>query len=73
MEIEGAHPKWEKYERYVSEIGKWAWIVGILSGVIYIIWGIYGAAVVGEPRKQGKEKCKELGKMVAELVSRLKS
>ncbi|MFX0057928.1 MAG: hypothetical protein ACFE85_16970 [Candidatus Hodarchaeota archaeon] len=24
----------------VSNIGKWAWIIGILNGIIYIIWGL---------------------------------
>jgi hypothetical protein len=47
METEEGNSKWSKYEKFVSELGKWAWIIGILSGIIYIIWGIYGAAVVG--------------------------
>jgi len=33
----------------------------------------YGAAVVGSPRKMGLESCKELGKRVASLVTKLKA
>jgi len=33
----------------------------------------YGEAVVGEPKKQEEERCRELGKMVVSLVSKLKT
>jgi NAD(P)H dehydrogenase (quinone) len=33
----------------------------------------YGAAAVGEPREQEKERCRELGKVVAGLALKLKS
>lgn len=32
----------------------------------------YGAASVGEPKQRGKERCRELGKRVADLVLKLK-
>jgi len=47
METEEGNPNWSKYEKFVSDLGKWAWIIGILSGVIYVIWGIWGAVTVG--------------------------
>lgn len=34
--------------------------------------GHYGAAAVGEPKGREEEKCSELGRMVAKLVSKLK-
>ena len=41
MGFEGRNLKWSKYEKFVSEFGKWAWIIGILSGIIDFIWGLY--------------------------------
>ncbi len=34
--------------------------------------GHYGAAAVGEPKEREEEKCRELGRIVVELVSKLK-
>ncbi|MFW9938038.1 MAG: hypothetical protein ACFFD5_10345 [Candidatus Thorarchaeota archaeon] len=31
-----------KYASLASNIGKWAWIIGIINGVLGIIWFIYG-------------------------------
>ncbi len=36
---EEAHPNWPSVENFVSELGKWAWIIGIIDGIIYLIWG----------------------------------
>jgi len=47
MGTEEGNPNWSKYEKFVSDLGKWAWIIGILSGFIYVIWGIWGAVTVG--------------------------
>ena len=46
MGFEGRSLKWSKYEKFVSEFGKWAWIIGILSGIIDFIWGLYGIIVL---------------------------
>lgn len=35
--------------------------------------GHYGAAAVGEPKEKESKRCRELGKMVADLVSKLKT
>ena len=42
MGNEEGTPNWLKYEKFVSELGKWAWIIGIINGLIDLIWGIYG-------------------------------
>jgi hypothetical protein len=47
MGTEEGNPNWSKYEKFISDLGKWAWIIGIISGISFIIWGFYGAAVVG--------------------------
>jgi hypothetical protein len=33
--------EWQ-YASWVSPLGKWAWIIGIISGIINIIWGVFG-------------------------------
>lgn len=37
----GSNPNWHKYESFVSELGKWAWIILLIHGIIYLIWGIF--------------------------------
>ena len=34
-----------KHASLASNIGKWAWIIGIVNGLIGIFWGIYGVSV----------------------------
>lgn len=41
MRTEEENPNWSKYESFVSELGKWAWIIVLISGVIYVFWGIW--------------------------------
>lgn len=36
------NPDWPKYEKVASEFGKWAWIIGLISGTIYFFLGIWG-------------------------------
>lgn len=36
-----------KHASWVSTLGKWAWVIGIINGIIDIIWGILGAVVIG--------------------------
>lgn len=38
----GGNPNWKKIEDYVSLIGKWAWLILVINGIIYIIAGIWG-------------------------------
>lgn len=38
--VEG-NPNWPSVESFVSELGKWAWIVAIINGIIYILWGVF--------------------------------
>jgi len=33
-------PEWQ-YASLVSGLGKWAWIFGLINGIIELIWGIY--------------------------------
>ncbi|MHA2391736.1 MAG: hypothetical protein ACXAEX_07185 [Promethearchaeota archaeon] len=36
-----------KHAGWVSGLGTWAWVIGILSGVVNIIWGISVLATLG--------------------------
>ncbi len=33
--------------KLVINLGGWAWLIGVVSGVIYLIWGIYILVVLG--------------------------
>jgi hypothetical protein len=35
-----------KHASWVSTLGKWAWVIAILSGIINIIWGLYSVLVL---------------------------
>lgn len=37
MSSEWSHASW------VSALGKWAWVIGLINGVLGIIWGLYSA------------------------------
>ncbi|TXT64337.1 MAG: conserved membrane protein of unknown function [Promethearchaeota archaeon] len=38
---------WETLEPLVTEIGKWAWVIGIINGLIYILVAVYWIALFG--------------------------
>jgi len=33
--------EWGNLERWVSEIGKWAWIIALVNGIISVFWGAW--------------------------------
>lgn len=37
-----AHSIWKTLEDYVILVGKWAWVICLINGIIYIIAGIWG-------------------------------
>ncbi len=39
------NPNWENIESFVTILGKWAWVIVIINGLIYLFWGIYGLIV----------------------------
>lgn len=41
MGTEEGNPNWSKYESFVSELGKWAWVIVLINGAIYVFWGIW--------------------------------
>ncbi len=36
-----------KHASWVSTLGKWAWVIGIISGIIELFLGIYGVIIIG--------------------------
>ncbi|MBD3338318.1 MAG: hypothetical protein GF353_04385 [Candidatus Lokiarchaeota archaeon] len=38
----GGNPNFKNYEDIISLIGKFAWIIGVIDGILYILWGIWG-------------------------------
>jgi len=36
------NPNWENIESFVTLLGKWAWVIVIINGLIYLFWGIWG-------------------------------
>lgn len=38
----GGNPNWENIESFVTILGKWAWVIVIINGLIYIFSGIWG-------------------------------
>ncbi|MFX1374733.1 MAG: hypothetical protein ACFFA0_02870 [Promethearchaeota archaeon] len=65
-----SNTKWSKYEKFVSDLGNWAWIIGIISGILNIIWGIWGAIAVGTFRvRTGPYVFLIIGGIIAVLIS----
>ncbi|MGV9171812.1 MAG: hypothetical protein ACOC44_00410 [Promethearchaeia archaeon] len=44
---ETAHSLWDNLKDYVITIGKWAWVICFINGLLYIIWGIFGLSWIG--------------------------
>jgi len=40
-----AASNWQNVEPFVTLLGKWAWVIAIINGLVYLIWGIYGLIV----------------------------
>ncbi len=39
------HPNWPDIETFVSELGKWAWLIAIFVGILYFLLGITSSII----------------------------
>ncbi|MFO8020385.1 MAG: hypothetical protein R6U96_17320 [Promethearchaeia archaeon] len=56
---EKAHSMWDMLKDYVILVGKWAWVICLINGIIYIIGGIWGLSWLGV--LQGEAAASEYG------------
>lgn len=42
-----ASDKWDSLREVVKIIGTWAWLIGLISGIVYLFWGIFGIVGAG--------------------------
>jgi len=40
-----ANPSWKSLESFVVLIGKWAWVIVLINGIIDVFWGLWGLFV----------------------------
>lgn len=40
------NPNWENIESFVTILGKWAWVIAVINGVVYLLWGIIWFAFI---------------------------
>jgi len=40
------NPNWENIESWVITLGKWAWVIAVINGLVYLLWGIIWFAFI---------------------------
>jgi len=40
------NPNWQNVEPFVTLLGKWAWVIAVINGLVYLFWGIMWFAFI---------------------------